>query len=64
MGTKVNFDFNYFQPFVGFYSYEWEDTTMAFGVYEDDCHGTVSKSKLPFGFGTLNVPSMSEIKGE
>ena len=62
-GSKVNYDFSAFQPFVGFYSYEAEDRIYGFGTYEDDCHLAPSTAKLPFGFGTSNVPSMSEITG-
>ena len=62
-GSKVNYDFSAFQPFVGFYSYEAEGRIYGFGAYEDDCHLAPSQAKLPFGFGTSNVPSMGEITG-
>lgn len=62
-GSKVNYDFSAFQPFVGFYSYEAEGRIYGFGTYEDDCHLAPSQAKLPFGFGTSNVPSMGEITG-
>ena len=62
-GSKVNYDFSAFQPFVGFYSYESEGRIYGFGIYEDDCHLAPAQAALPFGFGTSNVPSMSEISG-
>ena len=62
-GSKVNYDFSAFQPFVGFYSYEAEGRIYGFGSYEDDCHLAPAPTKLPFGFGTSNVPSMAEITG-
>ena len=61
-GFKVNYDYNAFQPFVGLFTFEVGDATMAIGAYEDDCHNT--PAKLPFGFETMNVPSMDAAKGE
>ena len=60
-GTKVNFEYNSFQPFVGLISYEIYDETVGIGAYEDDCVNT--PAKLPFGFQDFNVPSMSEVNG-
>ena len=61
-GTKINYEYTAFQPFIGFYTQEIDDTTTAIGAYEDDCHG--APAKLPFGFETFNVPSMEEVEGE
>ena len=58
---QVNFDYNAFQPFVGFLSFELDGRTLGIGAYEDDCHMTATK--LPFGFETFNLPSMEEVGG-
>ena len=65
-GIKVNFEYHWFQPFVGMVSYERGDLTLGIGAYEDDCHNSVDESRLPFGMGTkknTNLPSMNEVMG-
>ena len=65
-GIKVNFEYHYFQPFVGMVSYERGDLTLGIGAYEDDCHRSVDESRLPFGMASnknTNLPSMNEVMG-
>ena len=65
-GIKVNFEYNWLQPFVGIVSYERYDMTLGIGAYEDDCFKRVDESRLPFGMGTkqnTNLPSMNEVMG-
>ena len=59
---KVNYEYTAFQPFVGIFTYQLDDTTVAIGAYEDDCHNT--PARLPFGFEDFNIPSLDEVKGE
>ena len=61
-GTKINYEYSAFQPFIGFYTHEIDDQTVGIGAYEDDCHG--APARLPFGFETFNVPSMEEVEGD
>ena len=65
-GIKVNFEYDWLQPFVGIVSYERYGMTLGIGAYEDDCHNSVDESRLPFGMGTkqnTNLPSMDEVMG-
>ena len=62
-GTKkINYEYTAFQPFVGIFTYELNDETLAIGAYEDDCHN--APKRLPFGFETFNLPSLEEISGD
>lgn len=59
---KVNYEYNAFQPFVGMFTYELDETTVAIGAYEDDCHN--APKRLPYGIESWNLPSMEEVNGE
>ena len=59
---KVNYEYSAFQPFVGIFSYQLDEVTVAIGAYEDDCHN--APKRLPFGFEDFNIPSMEEVSGE
>ena len=62
-GRKVNYEYSAFQPLVGFFSYEAnEGDLIAIGAYEDDCHN--APKRLPFGFGSSNLPSLEELSGK
>lgn len=61
-GSKVNYEYSTFQPFIGFFSYEVDGKIKAFGGIEDDCHNT--PAHLPFGMTDMNSPSMDEVHGK
>lgn len=60
-GSKVNYEYSTFQPFIGFFSYEVSGKIKAFGGIEDDCHNT--PTYLPFGMEDMNSPSTDELNG-
>lgn len=61
-GIRNSFEYNTYKPFVGLVSFEIDNRTLGLGGYEDTCAKT--PKRLPFGFGTMNLPSIDELKGK
>ena len=60
-GTVYEFKYSFLQPFVGLFSYQLDEKTLAIGPYEDDCHNTPTWT--PMSFNTFNETSLEEAQG-